>query len=259
MYGTLLGVVIHSLNKKLFRILKMGLCGSKVAPERQYELLRIFMETIRSQTAFYNKVFIDGRFDTQSFQYHVTMEKKIQHVREEFMKILSQRKEKHREALKEYNALRFEYMNNLLLFKRLIHEQLLKDNLIVENALLDSASFRTFFTILPHPDESKSFYTHVLNDKKERDSITRHKHVTEGYGTYKTESNNVCHHCGFSSRIHTSIKRIDTLEKHQPITVFPSVSTGLSRIHSESEETHPVHASQRSNLRISIPKPETDL
>jgi hypothetical protein len=246
----------------------MGLCRSKVAPETNYyELLRNYANIIRRQNAFYTQILSNGTFDRQIFLEHNNMEESIHRIRDEFMAILSEKtvkKESHStELMKEYNALRFEYMNNLLFFKRHMYERLLDNHFIVDDKLLKSASFRKFFTILPDAESSKSFYDHVSKDKQKRDSISLHKQITEGGGIYEmkpTSRYNTCQHCGTDLTIASNPirKSIDaTHEMPRPV----SVSSSISRAHSEAKEesvtpethhTKPPHAKQHVPLRISV-------
>jgi hypothetical protein len=208
----------------------MGLCESKVVPETDYlTLLHAFSKAIRTQHTFYANVLENGQFTRKTFQYHKDLEEGIQEIRDEFMEKIGNEKHMKRVSsyMREYNMLRFEYMNALLTFKRNLNQQVLNDTLIIEDKLLSKPEFKVFFSLLPDSESVKSIDGFMMEDKKRRDDITLHRQLTggeSGSGSLPQESKyQLCPHCGLNVT-HDSVQIIEQSERRRTVSVTKSLS-----------------------------------
>ena len=217
----------------------MGLCASKITPQSDLStLLQEFATAIRTQHTFYAKVLEGETFTKKIFDYHNQLEDTIYNIRKQCMVLLSTTsKPSLVEYLREYNALRFEYMNTLMEFKRHLNEQYIGQHLIIDNELLKSQSFRTFFTLLPDTNHPNSIDTFCLQEKKQRDSESLHGHMTGESHPIPIPSAkfNTCPHCGLNVS-ETSVKVLPTQSSESKQTTAGSSFILASRSPSAWQE-----------------------
>jgi hypothetical protein len=207
----------------------MGLCASKITPQSDLStLLQDFRKALYAQHTFYAKVLESESFTPETFQYHTDLEEKIQDIREQCKDLITDSNHS-----REYNRLRFEHFNATMEFKRKLHQQYLNKQLIVDDRLLHSKPFRTFFSLLPDVENSNSLQNYCLEEKQKADFLLVRRQVT-GESSFQT-----CPHCGIDVT-HTSVKEIVDPDTTQCITTVSekgvrkrtmAASRSLSSIH----------------------------